>query len=108
MPRPDYRSQEAQVSRLKGRKAVEQRQRRLAAEPLCRHCKEAGRITPAVTPDHIVPLAKGGTDDDSNIQCLCTDCHDAKTREDFGYRVKWRAGRDGRPTDPAHPWNRRA
>ena len=71
---------EAQTTkRLTGRAAVEQRKRRLFAEPLCRHCKEQGRVTAAVTPDHITPLAFGGTDDDSNIQCLCDDCHAIKT-----------------------------
>ena len=67
------------TARLSGRKAVEQRKRRLAQEPLCRHCREQGRVTPAVTPDHITPLAFGGTDEDDNIQCLCDDCHAIKT-----------------------------
>ncbi len=48
-------------------------------EPLCRSCSQEGRVTAATTPDHIVPLAFGGTDDDSNIQCLCEDCHAIKT-----------------------------
>ena len=29
--------------------------------------------------DHIVPLTEGGTEDDSNIQPLCDDCHTRKT-----------------------------
>ena len=29
--------------------------------------------------DHIVPLASGGTNDDSNLQLLCVDCHKEKT-----------------------------
>jgi 5-methylcytosine-specific restriction protein A len=33
--------------------------------------------------DHIVPLAKGGEDIESNVQVLCKACHKAKTREDF-------------------------
>lgn len=33
----------------------------------------------AVTPDHIVPLAFGGTDTDDNVQCLCAECHAIKT-----------------------------
>lgn len=48
-------------------------------EPLCRHCQEKGRVTAATVPDHIIPLAFGGTDEDDNIQCLCDDCHAIKT-----------------------------
>lgn len=29
--------------------------------------------------DHIVPLAAGGTDDESNLQTLCAACHSRKT-----------------------------
>lgn len=67
------------VPRLRGRAGVAQRLRRLRAEPLCRDCKARGQIAPAIVPDHIVPLALGGSDDDSNIQCLCTPCHAFKT-----------------------------
>jgi len=74
-----------------------QRQRRLAAEPLCRDCKAKGRITAAVTPDHILPLALGGTDTDDNVRCLCEDCHRARTAEQFGHRAKQQVGADGWP-----------
>lgn len=85
--------------RLRGRKAVEQRLRRLAQEPRCRHCLAKGRITAATVPDHIIPLSKGGTDDDDNIQCLCDDCHDAKTTLDNGYKPRPRIGIDGWPIE---------
>lgn len=85
------------TQRLRGRKAVETRKRRLRAEPLCRHCLAKGITTAATVPDHIVPLKDGGTDDDSNIQCLCEPCHEAKTRKDMGYRHKARIGIDGWP-----------
>ena len=32
--------------------------------------------------DHIKPLKLGGKDDISNIQALCANCHQLKTRED--------------------------
>jgi 5-methylcytosine-specific restriction protein A len=32
--------------------------------------------------DHIVPLAKGGPDEDKNKQTLCGSCHSVKTREE--------------------------
>jgi 5-methylcytosine-specific restriction protein A len=41
----------------------------------------------AVDVDHILPLAKGGEDIDSNIQVLCRPCHKAKTRRDFDYKA---------------------
>lgn len=70
----------------------------MAAEPVCRDCRAKGIITVAVTPDHIIPLAQGGSDDDSNIRCLCAECHDARTREQFGHRpAKVQIGTDGWP-----------
>ncbi len=85
--------------RLRGRRAVEQRKRRLAAEPLCRTCTERGRVTAATVPDHIVPLFKGGTDDDENIQCLCDPCHAEKTARDMGHVVRVEIGSDGWPVE---------
>lgn len=67
------------TERARGRRGVQQRQRRLSAEPICRHCIEQGRITLATVPDHIVPLSRGGTDQDGNIQCLCIECHRIKS-----------------------------
>lgn len=65
--------------RLRGRAGVKQRQRRLAAEPLCRHCDELGYIRASEEVDHIIPLAYGGTDTDDNVQCLCKECHEIKS-----------------------------
>ena len=100
---PPQPTQPAQ--RLRGRRGVEQRKRRLDAEPLCRHCLAKSRYTASTVPDHIIPLAQGGTDDDSNIQCLCDECHDAKTRQDFGHRGRSEVDASGWPVDPDHPWN---
>lgn len=83
--------------RIRGRRGVALRRRRLAAEPLCRICKAEGRTTAATVPDHIVPLAKGGEDIDSNIRCLCDECHDRVTREEFGQRKRVDIGADGWP-----------
>jgi len=95
------------TARLRGRAGMAQRQRRLAAEPLCRHCAEQGKTTASVTPDHIVPLGKGGTDHDDNIQCLCEPCHDAKTALDMAGMFSNAMGvdADGWPTDPRHQAN---
>lgn len=83
--------------RIRGQRGVELRNRRLQAEPLCRDCKAKGRITAATTPDHIIPLAKGGQDIDSNIRCLCRGCHLERTAEQFGHRKRVTIGEDGWP-----------
>ncbi|WP_366521669.1 HNH endonuclease signature motif containing protein [Brevundimonas sp.] len=85
------------ADRLRGRAAVIQRLRRLQAEPLCRDCAAKGRIREATAPDHIVPLTHGGSDEDSNIRCLCADCHQARTAEQFGHRRTVATGPDGWP-----------
>jgi hypothetical protein len=69
----------ANDGRIRGRRGVALRERRLKREPLCRHCREKGIVREAVTPDHILPLAFGGTDTDDNVQCLCAECHAIKT-----------------------------
>lgn len=46
---------------------------------LCQVCQASGRISIAREVDHKVPKAQGGTDDDSNLQAICTPCHKAKT-----------------------------
>lgn len=30
--------------------------------------------------DHVIPLEEFGTDDDANLQTLCSSCHGRKTR----------------------------
>ena len=74
-----------------------QRLRRLKAEPLCRDCASAGIVREATAPDHIVPLSHGGSDEDSNIRCLCAECHANRTAEQFGQRRTVAVGPDGWP-----------
>lgn len=79
------------TERIRGRLGMKLRQQRLANELFCRMCGRLGQ-----TPDHILPLSKGGTDTDDNIQVLCKVCHDKKTRQDFGWKPpKPRTGLDG-------------
>lgn len=78
---------------------------------LCEECTRQGRTTVGTIADHIIPLARGGTGDRSNYQLLCVPCSDEKTMADKGHSAQ-RVGvagvaRDGRPSDPSHPWNRR-
>ena len=85
----------SQSKRLRGRAGVAQRVHRLRAEPLCRDCALAGIVREATVPDHIVPLARGGSDEDSNIRCLCAECHAKRTAEQFGQRKTVAVGPDG-------------
>ncbi|HEY8450600.1 MAG TPA: HNH endonuclease, partial [Bacillota bacterium] len=54
----------------------------LAREPLCRPCREQGRVTPAEHVHHIVPLRAGGTNDESNLMPVCQACHNRLTAEE--------------------------
>jgi len=85
------------AERLRGRRAVAQRLRRLQAEPLCRDCAAKGNVTEATVPDHIIPLVRGGSEDDKNIRNLCAECHSRRTAEQFGLRWRVQIGRDGWP-----------
>ncbi len=56
------------------------RSRQLAQHPRCAMC--AAKATQV---DHVVPIARGGTHDRSNLRSLCASCHSRKTnREDRG------------------------
>lgn len=60
-------------------------------------------VRPAEVLDHIVALDNGGPDFDAdngqNRQGLCVECHEVKTREDFGQRKPKRIGLDGYPVE---------
>ena len=90
--------------RLNGRAGVERRARWLSEHPLCAHCLKRGRYTAAEQVDHVVALANGGEEDESNLQSLCRPCHIQKTADDTGYKPRG-CDASGLPTDPRHPWN---
>lgn len=58
--------------------------------PHCARCGALVDITPSTRNpfelDHIVPLWKGGQDNDGNRQCLCPPCHQAKTASEAAER----------------------
>ena len=64
---------------------------------LCQVCKRAGRLTQATEVDHITPKAQQGTDDEENLQSICSPCHADKTQADAGKAVKPTIGVDGWP-----------
>jgi 5-methylcytosine-specific restriction protein A len=49
---------------------------------LCQPCLKVGLVTPFSEVDHIIPKAQGGDDSESNLQCICSDCHKAKTHKE--------------------------
>jgi 5-methylcytosine-specific restriction protein A len=63
----------------------------------CSYCKAEGRITPASEVDHVKPKAKGGTDDDGNLQAINRDCHKRKTLEETGKQRRPKFSAAGRP-----------
>lgn len=42
-------------------------------------CQVCGRVGGELELDHIVNVARGGTDDDTNLQTICNACHKPKT-----------------------------
>lgn len=42
-------------------------------------CRACGHVTKDLEVDHIINVAEGGSDDDSNLQALCVPCHQEKT-----------------------------
>lgn len=80
-------AQHDSTARLRGRAAVARRLRWLQAHPLCCMCEAEGRVTAATVPDHRIPLWKGGADDETNLQSLCAEHHDAKTAAEAAERA---------------------
>lgn len=83
---------------VKLRKRILERDRHL-----CQPClqSEPSRVTQAREVDHVVPKAKGGTDDETNLVAICTPCHTAKSAADRGATAtpKRRITAEGWPTD---------
>lgn len=73
---------------------------------LCQPCHIEGRLTVANQVDHIIPKARGGTDDPTNLQAICGWCHKKKTANEGRYRKGCDA--EGNPVDPDSHWNREA
>lgn len=82
----------ATAARLEGTSAVKRitgttlqniRAKHFRLKPLCVMCEAVGRTELATELDHIVPLYKGGADQDHNRQGLCYACHKVKTAQDM-------------------------
>lgn len=82
---PEHQSPRGWVKHQAGRTTTERgyghnwrkiRQMVASEEFACRLC---GSTSPMWVCDHIIPKAKGGTDDRSNLQRLCVACSSHKT-----------------------------
>ncbi|NIE95175.1 HNH endonuclease [Acinetobacter sp. Tr-809] len=45
-------------------------------------CQSCSVVTMELELDHIVNIAQGGNDDESNLQSLCVPCHKDKTQRE--------------------------
>jgi 5-methylcytosine-specific restriction protein A len=64
------------------------RARLFAAHPWCVRCLADGRQTRATIRDHVINLAEGGLDDETNEQAICDACHLKKTEKESQRGVK--------------------
>lgn len=63
----------------------------LEEHPFCMAPRGNGKRcgAPSTVMDHVVPLSRGGADDESNWQALCKPCHDSwKQRVDRAGRAR--------------------
>jgi 5-methylcytosine-specific restriction protein A len=101
---PDYRSPEATAYRAwyKAKAWRVLRLQQLRTEPLCRMCRDEGRVTAANVVDHMVPHRGDHVlfHDPANLQSLCKPCHDrhAQSRDRTG-KLRPVIGLDGWPVD---------
>lgn len=70
---------------------------------LCQTCDANGRPTTATAVDHILAKAKGGTDDEANLQAICHDCHNTKSLQE-AVEAQAALRREGKPTIQDDGW----
>lgn len=97
MARTNFKGGSTDKRLYTGRRLQVIRKRHFQQEPLCVMCKAKGIVRLAEELDHIVALVNGGLDVPENRQGLCKPCHEAKTRQDMGWREKPTIGLDGWP-----------
>jgi len=70
------------VPRIRGRQLQQKRAALFARQPWCVVCLKEGKQGRATIRDHVIPLAEGGRDDESNEQGLCLTHSNAKTQQE--------------------------
>ncbi len=83
-------------ARIRGRRLQRSRAALFARAPWCALCPKRGTKNRATIRDHIISLAEGGRDDDSNAQGICADCNRLKTREESERGARRSQTRGGR------------
>jgi 5-methylcytosine-specific restriction enzyme A len=95
---PFLRNEHMQAeARLRGRAWMAIRKRLITANPFCQICNKA--LSEVI--DHIIPLARGGTNKPENLQAVCKRCNEVKgtgdtvtvTGLDGWPEVEWRVGK---------------
>jgi hypothetical protein len=67
--------------------------RRPRAKRPCGNCQTCGIWRRSLHREHIIPKYKGGSEEANNIQWICANCHEDKTREDLRGRPGGMKGR---------------
>ena len=78
-------SPRAPKRRLKRKEVPERIKKKVAADQewRCNECKDVLKATYQV--DHIVPVSLDGTNEPSNLQALCPNCHALKTQQQSSF-----------------------
>lgn len=71
---------------MTGRALQARRLRIWSRDPHCVGCRRVVAYPHGFQLDHVVALVNGGEDSDGNLQVLCIECHEAKTRDDLRQR----------------------
>lgn len=66
----ERRSAAAAAIRVYRRQFIEQ-----SGSLFCMQCQRAGSETTTIEIHHIIPVSAGGSDDDTNLVTLCSECH---------------------------------
>jgi len=86
----------AATPRIRGHRWMAIRRFILSRDPICKECLKKDIVTSAVEVDHIVPLSRGGSNEEENLQGLCKPCHSMKTT---GHSPRPVIGIDGWPVN---------
>jgi 5-methylcytosine-specific restriction endonuclease McrA len=96
------------VERITGRKLQALRLRIWSADPHCAMCGKLTAHPSGYELDHKIALTNQGTNENSNLQVLCHDCHEIKTNDDLGYVPRTVTGADGWPVEQTQEQKRAA